>query len=263
MNRMMRAAATAALLVGGLGSVGCVNTGTTGCGSGGGGCGAGGCGIGGARGEGHGPLGDCWRNAVDPCYPERYWYAARQATVYPFAQQVLNGHVLNQTIWNYYFDFGTDVLTPAGIEKLNSLVRTRPAPDPRIYIQTARDIPATVDPLKIPEIRTDLDARRAEAIRKHLASQPQFAPVAYEVYVHDSAVPSINAEMAMRAYNGSFLGYRGGVSGAGTGVLGTGGGFGGGTGGGIGGFGPGGAGVGGTFGSGSFGAPPAGGPGGR
>jgi hypothetical protein len=208
--------------------------------------------VGGARGEGHGPIGDHWRNWNDPCYPERYQAAARQPIVAAFGQQVLNGHVLNQTLWNYYFDFGTDVLTPAGIEKLNSLVRTRPAPDPRIYIQTARDLPANTDPVKIPEIRTDLDARRAESIRKYLASQPSFAPVAYEVFVHDAAVPSINAEMGLRAYLGSFQGYRGGVSGQGTGVLGTGGG---------------GAltapavGTGGAFGGSTFGAPPVSGPG--
>ena len=48
---------------------------------------------------------------------------------------------------NYYFEFGTDVLTPAGMEKLLSLTRVRPAPDPKLYIQTARDLPANLDPL--------------------------------------------------------------------------------------------------------------------
>src|SRR5262245_49955435 len=108
MNRMIRAAAAAAILTSGLGSIGCVSTGSCGSGS----CGGGALGghRGAARGEGHGALGDCYRNFIDPCYPERYEHAARQAVLAPFAQQVHNGHVLNQTIWNYYFEAGSDKL---------------------------------------------------------------------------------------------------------------------------------------------------------
>lgn len=221
MNRMIRAAAAAAILTSGLGSIGCVNTGTSGCGGGG-------CGAGGAGGNGPGgrkTLGDCYRNAVDPCYPERYNHAARQATLAPFAQQVHNGYVLNQTIWNWYFEFGSDKLTPAGIEKLTSLARERPAPDPKIFIQTARDIPATTDPAKIADVRNDLDTKRAASIRAYMASQPTFAPVVYEFYVHDPATPGINSEMASNAYRSSFRGYSGGITGsAGIGALSTGGG---------------------------------------
>lgn len=200
MNRMIRVATAAALLTSGLGSIGCVHTGE------------------------RKTLGDCYRNAVDPCYPERYQFAARQSVVAPFGQQVVNGQVLNQTIWNYYFEFGTDKLTLAGVEKLNSIARTRPAPDPKLYIQTARDIPANTDPDKVPAIRTDLDAKRAAIIQQYMASQPAFEAVAYEIYVHDPVVPGISETMAGNAYRGSFFGYRGGVSGVGTGVLGTGGG---------------------------------------
>jgi hypothetical protein len=206
MNRMIHAACAAAILTSGLGSIGCVHTGGT-------------------RDDGHGPLGDCYRNAVDPCYPERYLHAARQATVYPFAQQVYNGHVLNQTIWNYYFEAGSDKLTPAGIEKLESIVRTRPGPDPRLYIQTARDIPATADPAKVPDVRADLDTRRAATLQRFLAAQPAFGPVPpYEIFVHDAPVPGINSEMAGNAYRSSIRGYRGAITGAaGIGALGTGG----------------------------------------
>src|SRR5262245_48496279 len=114
MNRMIRAATAAALLISGLGSLGCVHTkgcGTDGCGTGG--CGTGNGTDGGAR---------C-RNYIDPCYPQRYEYAARQAVLQPFGQQVHNGYVMNQTIWNYYFEAGTDKLTAAGAEKLDSLAR--------------------------------------------------------------------------------------------------------------------------------------------
>lgn len=207
MNRMMRAAAAAAILTSGLGSIGCVSTG------------------GGARGEGHGPIGDHWRNAADPCYPERYNHAARQAVIAPFAQQVHNGHALNQTVWNYYFEAGTDKLTSAGMEKLDSIARTRPAPDPKLYIQASRDLSLTADNAgKIADLRTDLDVKRAVAIQKYMGTQPAIGgAVAYEVYVHDAPTPGINAEMAANAYRGSIQGYRGAVSGSGTGVLGTGG----------------------------------------
>jgi hypothetical protein len=162
---------------------------------------------------------------------------------------VHNGDVLNKTIFNHYFEFGTDTITVAGIEKLNSLARTRPAPDPELFIQTARDFPANTDPTKLADLRTELDAKRAAVIQQYLASQPTFAPVAYKIYVHDPIVPSIYAEMALRSYNGSLQGYRGGVTGGGTGVLGTGGGQGGNI------TGTPNVGTGGAFGSGSFGNP--------
>src|SRR5436305_105569 len=104
MTRKMRAAALLAVAVtGGLGSVGCVH-----------------------NDGGKGVAGDAYRKWGDPCYPERYNHMARAEVLAPFAQQVYNGHVLNQTIYNWYFEAGTDKLTPAGIEKLNSIARTRP-----------------------------------------------------------------------------------------------------------------------------------------
>jgi hypothetical protein len=220
MKRMLRAAAAAVILTSGLGSIGCVNTGTCGGGS----CGSGGCGGGGNGVDGKKTLGDCYRTTNDPCYPERYNFAARQAVVAPFAQQAYNGHVLNQTIWNYLFEPGTDRLTPAGAEKLISIARERPGPDPRIYLQTSRDLPPTADPAKVPDVRANLDVRRATTVQNFLAAQPAYAgPVAYEIFVHDPATPSIRAEMVMRSYNGSYQRFIGNVSGAGTGVLGTGG----------------------------------------
>lgn len=205
MNRMIRVAAAAAILTSGLGSIGCVSTGN--------------------GPQGNATIGDRWRNAVDPCYPERYQHAARQAVIAPFAQQVHNGHVLNQTIWNYYFEAGTEKLTPAGFEKLDSLARTRPVPDPKLYIQAAVDIGLTdANAAKITELRADLDVKRAAAIQKYLATIPGVAPVAYEVYVHNPAPVGIIAEAPAGAYRGSLQGYRGGITGAaGIGALGTGG----------------------------------------
>ena len=124
MNRVMRAAAIAALAAGGTGSIGCVHDGQR-------------------AGEGAAGGGAVYRQFVDPCYPERYNATARAEVIAPFAAQVNNGTVLNQTIWNWYFEAGTDKLTPAGRAKLDSIAQTRPVPDSRLYLQAARDVPVT------------------------------------------------------------------------------------------------------------------------
>ena len=82
-----------------------------------------------------------WGDVVDPCYPQRYEFAARQEVKQAFSPQVQNGHILDQTVWNYHFEPGTATLTPAGLEHLAYLARRRPCPDPTIYLQVAQDIP--------------------------------------------------------------------------------------------------------------------------
>ena len=74
-----------------------------------------------------------YRDLVDPCYPERYNYQARQEVVASYTPQVQNGHVLDQTVWNYDFEAGTDRLTGGGLEHLAYLARRRPQPDPVVY----------------------------------------------------------------------------------------------------------------------------------
>src|SRR5260221_3302243 len=81
-----------------------------------------------------------YRNAVDPCWPERYNHTARRETVDAFAPQVQNGHVLDQTIWNYMFATGTDELNPTGKFKLDYIIRRRPQPDGNVFLQTAHDV---------------------------------------------------------------------------------------------------------------------------
>lgn len=195
MNRFVRAASAAAVL--GFGALGCTTSGGKTC-------------------------GDRYRDYVDTSWPERYNSVARQEVVAPFATQVNNGHVLNQTMYNWYFEPGTDKLNDAGLQKLDSLARTRPGVDTRLYLQTARDLPAT--PESIPNLaahRTELDARRAAMIQKYMAAQPG-AP-AVEVSIHDPSVPSIAAEFGGAAYRGMSVGYRGGLTGAaGQTTLGTG-----------------------------------------
>src|SRR5689334_25134200 len=55
-----------------------------------------------------------YQKCVDPCWPERYDYKARQEVISAFAPQVQNGHILDQTLYNYQFDAGTDHLTDSG-----------------------------------------------------------------------------------------------------------------------------------------------------
>jgi hypothetical protein len=158
-------------------------------------------------------LGDHYRNWVDPAWPQRYNYAARQAVLAPFAQQTLNGQFLNHTVWNWHFETGTDRLNGAGIEKLNSLARETPQPPTRIYLQTARDITPTPENLdKLSALRDDLNARRAATIRKYMATQ--LGPnVEIEVYVHDAPPPGMPARFGARAFADSATGYQGGISG--------------------------------------------------
>ena len=205
MNRFVRVAAAAALAVGGVGSLGCVSTGKTG------GCDTGRCGPGGA---GAAEGGSIYRSFVDPCYPERYNVVARAEVLAPFAAQVHNGHILNQTLYNWHFDTGTDQLNGAGKAKLDSIAQTRPGPDPRIYLQVARDIGIGTQPDdKIHEVREELSAKRAAAIQRYMAAQPSIHPVAYEIFIHDPVVPGIPAEFSAAAYRGQGNGYRGGIGG--------------------------------------------------
>src|SRR5262245_21447388 len=76
----------------------------------------------------------------DPCWPDRYSNESRAAVVANFQPQVENGHVLDQTLWNQGFEYGTDKLNGAGMDKLDQIARRRPHPDPKVFLQTARDI---------------------------------------------------------------------------------------------------------------------------
>ena len=60
-----------------------------------------------------------YHDLVDPCYPQRYNMASAQEVRSAFEPQEANGHVLDQTVWNYCFDPGTDRLNGLGMEHLN------------------------------------------------------------------------------------------------------------------------------------------------
>jgi hypothetical protein len=202
MKRMIRVAAAAVLVSGG---IGCTHSHGDKDGAAGG--------------------GGVYRSFVDPCWPERYNMTARSEVLAPFAQQVNNGTVMHQTLWNWYFEKGTDKLTPAGMAKLDSIAQTRPAPDPRLYLQAARDLEATNDNLdKIAADRETLTSKRAAVVMKYLSAQPAIGnPTPYEVFVHDTPTLGMPASFTaatvrdqQRGYVGSLPGAAGGGSGGGT-----------------------------------------------
>src|ERR671933_849451 len=111
------------------------------------------------------------KGCYDPCWPERYDYMARQEVNAASAPQIHNGHVLDQTVWNWMFEPGSDRLTPGGLDHLAYPVRRRPSPDGQVYLQTAQDLaydPAY--PERFAEGRSDLDAKRIVAVQKYLTA---------------------------------------------------------------------------------------------
>jgi hypothetical protein len=142
---------------------------------------------------------NCYRDIVDPCYPARYEAESRSLVINGIAPQVNNGHVLEQTVWNYNFETGTDKLTAGGVSTLAYLARRRPAPDPVVYVQTAQDLPldsTTVD--KFAEERSKLDSKRVEAVRKALAAMTAGRGVNFEVLVHDPHEVGMSSNAMMR-----------------------------------------------------------------
>ena len=151
-----------------------------------------------------------YRDIVDPCYPQRYEFVSRQEVGMALAPQVFNGHVLDQTIWNYQFEPGTDKLTPGGMEHLAYLARRRPYPDAMIYLQTAQDIPYDpAAPGRFSELRGKLDASRIQAIQNYLTAETAGRNLVFQVAVHDPAEPGLMAVPVQNAVNGMYTGFRG------------------------------------------------------
>lgn len=123
---------------------------------------------------------------VDPCYPERYVYQAKTSVTAAFAPQVQNGHILDQTLWNYFFEVGKDELNASGRDQIDALMRRRPHPDARVYLATARDVAYdSLNPEKSVETRRELDEKRAAAVQKYMQSQTAGRPMQFEIVVHD------------------------------------------------------------------------------
>lgn len=166
-----------------------------------------------------------YHNVVDPCYPERYECMARGEVNQMFGAQVRNGHVLDQTVWNTYFEPGTARLLPAGQDRLLYLTRRRPNPDPVVYLQTAHDIPYDASaPDKFARGRASLDADRVVEVQKYLAAQTAGAPVAFTVLIHNPAPADMSAVPANNAVRIYQTGTSAGIVPVGVGGAGSGGG---------------------------------------
>jgi hypothetical protein len=155
-------------------------------------------------------LQEMYYHCVDPCYPERYNALARQELNAVFAAQVHNGHVLDQTVWNYHFEPGTDRLTTGGLYHLAILARRRPHPDAQVFLQTAQDIdynPAAPDLLAAR--RAELDTRRVQAILRYLQAQTAARPLPWDVTIHDPGevgLPAVALQGAIMQRDASFRG---------------------------------------------------------
>ena len=145
-----------------------------------------------------------YRNMVDPCWPERYSFTAKREVIEAFAPQVQNGHILDQTMWNYDFDKGSDVLNPMGQAKLEYMVRRRPFPDPNVYLATAHDLVYDPNnPESYGQSRRTLDTKRVIAIRNYLQAQMVGRPMNFEIMIHDPfevGQPSEAAAQSMHAW---------------------------------------------------------------
>jgi hypothetical protein len=149
-----------------------------------------------------------YRDVVDPCWPERYEYMARKEVCEALTPQVQNGHILDQTVWNYHFESGTAKLTLGGQDKIVQLIRRRPCPDPTIYLASAQDIVYdSASPEKFAEARCELDSKRVLEIQKYITAQTAGRNLAFQVVTHDPAVVDQSADQMSRtlaAYGASF-----------------------------------------------------------
>jgi hypothetical protein len=175
-----------------------------------------------------------YREIVDPCYPERYNIEARQVVNQTFDTQAHNGHVLDQTFWNYDFErdekgLPTDRLNALGMDKVRYIVRRRPIPDGKIYLQTANDVYVSQAEIEtLPSRKQELDARRIQAIQRVLGAQMagRNQPVAWDICVHDAtevgqpstvaggANGAVNVAGSYTKWQGSFVGALSGSSGS-------------------------------------------------
>lgn len=194
------------------GTGGCAPAGAAGCGTGGD-CGNGaGCAPGGLCPTADDLTGRNNRELYDRCYPERYAALARREVNLAFTPQVQNGHVLDQTVWNHYFDAGTDRLNPLGQSQLQYIARRRPTPDTTVYLATANDLGYDAAcPERYAGARQELDTLRVASVQKYLTALNAGRPATYQVLVHDPGDVSIHTAPAGSSVIQMYGRYRGGL----------------------------------------------------
>ncbi|MBM3995881.1 MAG: hypothetical protein FJ303_17270 [Planctomycetes bacterium] len=127
-----------------------------------------------------------YRDVVDPCWPARYNSIARQSVRDMHFAQEEQGHKLDQTIWDHHFDSGTPNLNASGKDHLRYISRRQPVPDTHIWLQWPSDV--TKD-------RDSLIDQRKKSIRDFLTAHTRHGNgAAYQIDVHDIAVPVYPSE---------------------------------------------------------------------
>jgi hypothetical protein len=149
-------------------------------------------------------------NYYDNCWLERYSYQANQSEMQAWSAQVHNGHVLEQTIFAYHFEPGTDKLTQGGMDHLAYLARRRPLPDPCIYLQTAQDVYYdAAAPEQYTSARAELDGKRVAAIQRFLNAETAGRSLVFEVAIHDPPTPGLPSEPIGKAVWQNYLSFKG------------------------------------------------------
>jgi hypothetical protein len=167
------------------------------------------------------------RDLYDPCWPERYNYAARKEVCASFTPQVHNGRVIEQTLWSYDFDQNSQFLSQEGREHLKSMLQRRPYPDTTIYLATAQEFydlkydPANPD--KFAERRCELDTLRQQEVQKYLAAQTAGRNLCFHIVIHDPAevgheLRGTPVNRTVNSWYSSFTGTLGGGGGGGGGT---------------------------------------------
>jgi len=78
------------------------------------------------------------------------------------------------------------------MDKLDQIARRRPHPDPRVFLQTARDMAYDgAKPEEYAAKRQELDTKRVAAVQKYLSATLTGRPTTFDIQVHDPAVPGI------------------------------------------------------------------------
>lgn len=139
-----------------------------------------------------------YRNLVDPCWPERYTSIARQSVRDMHGAQEAQGHMLDQTVWNYHFRAdgkgdGTAILNEGGEEFLRNIARRQPHPDFNLWLQYPHDVKDAAQ-------RNNLIEMRKTAIRNFLTTHTLVGNGAgYHIAVHDMLPPTYPAQWSTNA----------------------------------------------------------------
>lgn len=111
----------------------------------------------------------------DHCWPDQYVRESQRRIYAPLGQQMVNGHRLESTIWEHYFDADDPaVLTEGGMARLRYLARRRPYVIPQLELQTSFD--------------QEIDRARIEAVTEY-AARVSTVPISWNVILTNRGAP--------------------------------------------------------------------------